>query len=265
MRDSWQSTTHLHAVSFWVRVRVMAALSCLYWGLGALALLLLSALVRPFFSLAQSRAVGKALIHRLFQAFVLLLRWSRVVRCEFVGFERLDQEPRHGIIAPNHPAIWDAVFVMSRIPGLTCVLKASLLRNPLLMGGARLAEFIPNDPASEFVKRCIADLKNGNRVLLFPEGTRTKRHLGAVINEFRGGIAVIARHAGVPVWPLFITTDSDFGRKTRSIWQMPEAEVHITMRLGDPVFFGPKESTDDFLLRLRAAYVQALSSGLSPQ
>jgi 1-acyl-sn-glycerol-3-phosphate acyltransferase len=251
-------------VSFWVRVRVMAALSCLYWGFGALALLLLSAVVRPFLSLAKSRALGKAVIYRAFQVFVLLLRWTRIVRCEFEGFERLDREPKNGIIAPNHPAIWDAVFVMSRIPGLTCILKASLLNNPLLTGGARMAQFIPNDPATEFVKRCIADLKSGNRVLLFPEGTRTHRHLGTVVNEFRGGIAIIARHAGVPVWPLFITTNSDFGRKTRSIWQMPEAEVHIKMRLGDPVFYGAEESTDDFLLRLRAVYVQALSSGPSP-
>ena len=246
-------------MTFWIRVRLAAVLSALYWGVGALFFLVLSLLVVPVASAAQSRRLGQAWIHRLFHVFVRWLRAAGVVRCEFEGFERLETASATGIIAPNHPAIWDAVFIMARLSGLTCILKASLLRNPLLVCGARMAQFIPSEPAGEFVRRCIADLKSGNRLLLFPEGTRTHRHLGEVVNEFRGGIAVIARQAGVPVWPVFITTDSDFGRKTRSLWKLPEKPVHIRVRLGEPVHFRADESVDDFLLRLRAAYVQALS------
>lgn len=247
-----------------MRIRLAAVLAALYWGLGALFFLVLSAVVVPVSSVETSRRLGQAWIHRLFHVFVLLLRAAGVVRCDFEGFERLETVPATGIIAPNHPAIWDAVFIMARLSGLTCILKASLLRNPLLICGARMAQFIPSEPAGEFVRRCIADLKCGNRLLLFPEGTRTNRHLGEVVNEFRGGIAIIAREAGVPVWPVFITTDSDFGRKTRSLWQLPEKAVHLQARLGEPVHFGADESVDDFLLRLRAAYVHALSPVSSP-
>jgi len=108
-------------------------------------------------------------------------------------------------------------------------------------------------------------LKSGNRLLLFPEGTRTRRHLGEVVNEFRGGIAIIARQAGVPVWPVFITTDSDFGRKTRSLWKLPEKAVHLRVRLGEPVHFRADESVDELSASLARGLCPGSVCGESPR
>jgi 1-acyl-sn-glycerol-3-phosphate acyltransferase len=236
-----------------------AAVACaLYWGVGGTFFLILSFILGPILPEAQSRRIGKQLIQFAFYWFTRLLRLFRVARCEYVGFEKLDSYQGGLVLAPNHPAIWDAVFIMARIGGLTCILKAALLRNPLVAGGARLARFIANDPPNEMVKRCVKALTSGERLLLFPEGTRTRKKEGPV-NEFRGGAAIIARHAGVPIFPVFIETTSDFGSKGWPAWLPDYQTAHIRMTLGTPMVCGEKESAHEFLERLRAAYIAALS------
>lgn len=246
-------------MSFRVRVWMAAVASLIYWTIGATGFFLLALLLSPLLPADRSRGIGQNLLHQAFAGYVALLRLFGIVRCEFIGFEQLEREPVGIIIAPNHPAIWDAVFIIGRLPGLTCILKSSLLRNPFLAGGVRLARFIPNDPPHEMVKRCVHSLQNGERLLLFPEGTRTRKSEG-VVNEFRGGIALVARHSKAPVWPVFVRTDGDYGSKGRPLWHVPERPITITMTVGQPMTCGEQESAHDFLDRLRQPYIAALSA-----
>lgn len=236
-----------------------AAVACaVYWGVGGTAFMILALILGPILPAETSRRVGKRMIQIAFYGFTVLLRVFRIARCEYVGFDKLDRYEGGLVLAPNHPAIWDAVFIMARFGGLTCILKAALLHNPLLAGGVRLARFIPNDPPNEMVKRCVKALAEGERLLLFPEGTRTRKKEG-VINEFRGGAAIVARHARVPVFPVFIETSSDFGSKGWPAWKPDYKTAHIRMTVGEPLFCGPGESAHDFLQRLRSVYIEALS------
>ncbi len=236
-----------------------AAVACaLYWGIGGTLFLLLALILTPLLSKDASRRVGKRLIQFTFYWFTRLLRLFRIATCEYVGFEKLDQHQGGFVLAPNHPAIWDAVFIMSRMGGLTCILKAALLHNPLMAGGVRLARFIANDPPNEMVKRCVKALASGERLLLFPEGTRTRKKEG-VLNAFRGGVAIVAKHAGVPVFPVFIQTTSDFGSKGWPAWKPDTITAHIRMTVGEPLVCGEEESAHAFLERLRAPYIEALS------
>lgn len=243
------------------RIRTWTAgVACaLYWGIGGTLFLLVGLILGPLLPAQSAREIGGWMIRWAFRGFVLLLRLSGVASCEFGGFERLSQFKGGFILAPNHPAIWDAVFILSKVPHLTCILKSSLLRNPLVMGGARLARFIPNDPPQEMIRRCVATLEEGGRLLLFPEGTRTRKDEG-VINEFRGGIAIVARHAGVPVIPVFVQTDSDYGSKQRRLWHPEYRRINLRMTLGEPVHPLGDESSHEFLERLRASYLSALST-----
>ena len=247
----------------WIR-RWSAALVCgIYWGVGSFVFMVAAVLARPL-SEERTRRWGRRLLQGAFGGFVGVLRLFRIADCEMVGFEQLEGLEGGLIIAPNHPAIWDAVFILARLSGLTCILKAALLRNPLVAGGARLSKFIPNDPPADMVKRCVTALVSGDRLLLFPEGTRTRKQEN-VINEFRGGVAILAKHAKVPVYPVFVETNDDFGAKGMPVWYPPEKTVQIRMTLGKPLTCGDKESAHDFLDRLRAEYIAALSGASSPE
>ena len=52
-------------------------------------------------------------------------------------------------------------------------------------------------------------LKNGQAVLLFPEGTRSKT---GEIGNARPGVGMLACKAGVPVVPVFIMNTNNMGR-----------------------------------------------------
>ena len=52
------------------------------------------------------------------------------------------------------------------------------MRNIFLGGGARLARYIRNDVGRGMVRDAVADLRDGNQLVLFPEGTRTVARAG---------------------------------------------------------------------------------------
>lgn len=228
-----------------------------YWVVGGAFFVLAGLVLRPVLSAEKAALIGQRWLSRAFAGFVKLLAVMGVATCEFVGFEALAAEPGPLIVAPNHPAMWDAVFIISRIGGLTCILKAALLKNPFLAGGALLAGFIPNEPDHTMVKRAVEVLKSGRKLLFFPEGTRTRKRENA-INELRGGIALVAKHSGAPVWPVHVTTNSDYLSKGWPIWRLPDRKVRIRMAVGQPVTFGAGESAQEFLHRLRTAHLEAL-------
>ena len=51
----------------------------------------------------------------------------------------------------------DALLVVARLPRGVCVMKAELMRNIFLGGGARLARYIRNDVGRGMVRDAVAD------------------------------------------------------------------------------------------------------------
>ncbi|WP_294232204.1 lysophospholipid acyltransferase family protein [Prosthecobacter sp.] len=173
-------------------------LSMAYWAVGGLLFVAAGVVLAPLLPLEKSRAIGQRLLQTAFRGFLGLLRLCGVFECEFRGFEALEGVSGGLIIAPNHPALWDAVFVIAQVPGLRCILKSSLMHNPFLRGGAKLAGFIPNKPAHKMLQQSIEALRQGDRLLFFPEGTRTRKQENP-INTFLGGIGIIATQSSAPV------------------------------------------------------------------
>ena len=231
--------------------------SMAYWAVGGLLFVLAGLLLVPVLALEQSRAIGQRLLQAAFRGFLDLLRLCGVFECEFRGFEALEGVSGGLIIAPNHPALWDAVFVIAKVGGLRCILKASLMHNPFLRGGAKLAGFIPNKPAHKMLQQSIEALRQGDRLLFFPEGTRTRKQECA-INTFLGGIGIIATQSSAPVWPVFIETNSDYLCKGWPLWRLPDRKIRLRITLGEPLASPPDESAASFTQRLREVYLSAL-------
>ncbi|MFO1484028.1 MAG: lysophospholipid acyltransferase family protein [Verrucomicrobiaceae bacterium] len=236
---------------------VVLVLSMAYWAVGGLLFVLAGMLLGHVLPAEKSRAIGQWLLQGAFRVFLGLLRVCGVYECKFTGFDALNGVTGGLIIAPNHPALWDAVFIIAKVNGLRCILKDTLMHNPFLRGGAKLAGFIPNKPAHKMLQRSIEALRQGDRLLFFPEGTRTRKYENA-INTFQGGLGIIATQSSAPVWPVFIETNSDYLCKGWPLWRLPDKKIKLRMTLGEPLASPPDETAAEFTQRLREVYLEAL-------
>lgn len=123
----------------------------------------------------------------------------------------------------------DALVVVARLPRGVCVMKAMLLRNVFLGSGARLAQYIKNDVGRGMVRDAVATLREGNQLVLFPEGTRT---IGAAVNAFKPGISLISHLAQVSIQTVVIESQSPYLAKGWPLLQAPPVPVRIRLRLG---------------------------------
>ena len=177
----------------------LLGLICLTWSIFAL----------PLYFILPARAgtaVGRFGIMAGFRIYSWSLSLTRTYRLDLRAVDTLRGGPPL-ILAPNHPALIDALLILTRHPNLVCVMKSELMNNVFLGSGSRLARYVRNDSSRQMVKESVAHLQAGGVLLLFPEGTRTTR---APINPLVGSVGLIAKHAKVPVQTLLIETDSPF-------------------------------------------------------
>ena len=254
---------HDHVPAWLARIIQLPAtlIAPLHWTIGSLLYLLIGILLLPL-PQKQRLPLGRKLLGFAFRTFTGMLRLFLVVRIDDTALRRVAETlPSQGglIVAPNHPALWDAVFVLARLPHLTCIMKAAILRNPLLGVGASLAGFIPNDPPAEMIKTAAHTLEQGGQILLFPEGTRTRSE-NFPVNPFKGGIGILATKTRTPVLPIYIRTNSDFLSKERSLLALPKKRITITLTTGQPVAPLPEETSREFTSRLHEIYTTALTT-----
>jgi 1-acyl-sn-glycerol-3-phosphate acyltransferase len=193
---------------------------CLAWSLPA-------GVLRHLMPERVAERVGQYVIMHSFRGYLFALRASGRVKCDLTALDTLRGEPL--IITTNHPSLIDVVLIGSRLPRMVCVLKANLLDNPLLGGGARMAGYISNDSTGNLIRRAAQATREGSQLLIFPEGTRT---VTAPINPFKGGLGLVAKKAGVPIQTVFIESNSPFLGKHWPLLKKPEFPLVYRVRLG---------------------------------
>jgi len=148
-------------------------------------------------------------------------------------------------------------LVIRRFMQLSCIMKEDVLENPLLRNGALFAGFLPNSPRLKMIRLALDRLAGGGRLLLFPEGTRTRAENG-VLNPFRPGLALLAKQSGAPILPVFISSESRYLQKNWPIWRMPDLPVAVSMRVGERIQIRPDEKVRDFSERLEGIFRKEL-------
>jgi lysophospholipid acyltransferase (LPLAT)-like uncharacterized protein len=78
------------------------------------------------------------------------------------------------------------------------------------------------------------------------------------VNEFRAGVSVIAKLAGVPIQTVIIETDTPYLRKGWPIWKPPAFPVRIRVRLGQR--FAPEDDCDALLLKLERYFAGEIAT-----
>jgi 1-acyl-sn-glycerol-3-phosphate acyltransferase len=200
----------------------------LYFGGAGLAYTCLSTVLHLLLPRCFGARLGKHMVSALFRSFLWLLRATGLARLDLCALDQLRGEPGL-VIAPNHPCLLDAVFVIARVPDVVCIMKAEIRDNLVLGAGARLAGYIRNDSGIDMVRAAAREVRNGQPLLIFPEGTRTRRR---PINDFKGGFALIAKHAGAQIQTVFIETDSPFLGKGWPLFRKPALPLIYRARLG---------------------------------
>ena len=216
------------------------ALICLAWSLPA-------AVLRHLLPKRIAVSLGQYTIMLGFRAYLLVVRASGLVKCDLNALDVLRGETL--IITTNHPSLIDVVLIGSRLPRMVCVLKASLLDNPMLGGGASMAGYIRNDSIGNLIRSVTAATHEGSQLLIFPEGTRT---ITEPINPFKGGFGLVAKKAGVPIQTVFIETNSPFLGKGWPLLKKPEFPLTYRVRLGQR--FDATGDVKTFVADLEAYY-----------
>jgi 1-acyl-sn-glycerol-3-phosphate acyltransferase len=230
----------------------------LFWGVVGIVIALVSLPLLVILPCAVAKKVGRRVLHHTFKVFVVYLKATDLVHADLRSLDQLKHQVGPVIIAPNHTSLWDAVFVISKLPEPICIMKKTILANPVLGGGARLAGYIPNGASAGMVRAASNALSESGQLLLFPEGTRTRRFT-RWINPLKGGCALIARQAGVPVRPVFIRSNTRFTEKGWPLWKRPDFPIKLSIELGDEVFPEAGESAHEFTRRLEELYERNLS------
>lgn len=156
----WQRVLN-GCVIAWRFVAVVAAFA-LFGSVGILFLLALWPLRNP----PSHKAMQRQLLARRIVAasWRMLLGWLRltgVISVRMEGFERLGRPGQ--LVLANHPSLLDVLFLVGYVPGINCVVKASLLDNPTMRA--------PSWP----VAMCSTMSRSGSLPILMPRFSRGRR------------------------------------------------------------------------------------------
>lgn len=179
--------------------------------------------------------IAHQVIRFTFRCIVGLMRVMGVFRYEISGLERLE---RHGLlILANHPTLIDIVFLMAFVKRADCIVKSGLWRNPFTHSTVRAAAYVRNDDHGvQLIEDCVAAIRRGGNLIIFPEGTRTPSD-GAI--RFKRGAANIAVRAFCDITPVLITCAPPMLVKGQKWWRLPSRPSQFTIEVKDDIEVQP--------------------------
>ncbi len=222
---------------------------------------LIITIVAPLLRLAlgaRALPVGRRIMQRLFRSYADWLQWAGLFRIRFEGGERLETL-QGAIVAPNHPGLLDAIFLIGRVPRAVCIMRAGLMRNPCFAGAAWLAGYITNDRGAGLIRECRQKIEAGDNLLIFPEGTRTRCHARGV-NPFKSGFALAAVLTGAPIQTVLIERSGVYLGKETSLATAARIPIEMTIRAGEVFHARPRESAKELSLRLETYFRARLAN-----
>ena len=199
---------------------------------GVLVFPLLNAFIRR----RQLRTeMARDLIGFTFRGIVRSMRAMGVFLYEVKGLEKLDR--RGLLILANHPTLIDIIFLMAFVKRADCIVKSALWRNPFTHCTVRAAAYIRNDnDGTRLVEDCVAAVRHGNNLIIFPEGTRTPAD-GSI--RLKRGAANIAVRALRNITPVLIRCTPTMLAKGTKWWRLPPRPSYFNIEVKDDIDIRP--------------------------
>lgn len=189
--------------------------------------------------------------------------WFAKIICgidyQIIGIENLPEVP--SILLCKHQSAWETIFLIDISPKpLSFVLKKELLYIPFFGWALALMRNIPIDRSQsvnairQLVRKGSQRLKDGQWVVIFPEGTRTA--VGKKGKYLNGG-SRLAIESGAPVVPIALNAGECWPRN--SFIKKPGM---ITVSIGKPIW--PEGYTPDELMRKVENWIESEMHRISP-
>lgn len=189
--------------------------------------------------------------------------WLAKVICgidyQVIGRENLPEVP--SILLSKHQSAWETIFLIAVPPKpLSFVLKKELLYIPFFGWALALMRNIPIDRSQgvsairQLVRKGSQRLKNGQWVVIFPEGTRTA--VGKKGKYLNGG-SRLAVESGAPVVPIALNAGECWPRN--SFIKKPGI---ITVSIGKAI--DPKGRAPDELMKEVENWIESEMHRISP-
>jgi 1-acyl-sn-glycerol-3-phosphate acyltransferase len=126
-------------------------------------------------------------------------------RISISGKEKIQPNTTY-VMVSNHQSLADILAVYRIYAHFKWVAKRELFRIPILGWTLKLNNYIPVDRANRsshlrMMKQCEDNLAQGNSLMIFPEGTRSK---DGEIQAFKEGAFKLAAAAKVPILPILL-------------------------------------------------------------
>lgn len=146
-------------------------------------------------------------------------RWILGIRNRVSGLHHLPQDPAAGaVLLVKHQSAWETFCMPPLMPRpLAYVFKRELLRIPFFGWAIGRLDMVHIDRGrrSEAWRKVAEQgtriMKQGNWMIMFPEGTRTAR---GEQGEYKTGASRLAIAAGVPIVPIAVTSARCWPRKS---------------------------------------------------
>ena len=159
--------------------------------------------------------------HRYFKIFVKLATILGGISLSVENKGALT-ELRSKVVIANHPSLFDVVILFSLIPNADCIVKGELIQNKfisLIIKNLYIPNNIPFDDQLEHAKK---SMEEGNNLIIFPEGTRSKP---GEPWEFKKGAARFALYSKNDVIPIYFGGNEKIGlRKHDKLLQFHPTE-----------------------------------------
>ena len=195
---------------------------------GSLAWSLIAGVLERFMRRGIGARLGQFVIMLGFRGGLWLMRVTRLAQFDLGELDTL-REAGPLVIVSNHLSLLDALMIISRLPSVACIAKASLWDNVLLGGSVRLAGYIRNDAPLPLIRAAVRALQAGSQLLIFPEGTRGDGHR---LGTFKPGFVLIARGAKVPIQTVFLEYETPYLRQGWKLTRMPSFPLIYRARCG---------------------------------
>ena len=176
------------------------------------------------FSEARFKRMVRKFNHQYFKFFVKISIILGAVRLTVENKEAL-QNIRSKVVIANHPSLFDVVILFSLVPNADCIVKGELIQNKFISLIIKNL-YIPNNiPFEEQLEQAKKSMNEGNNLIIFPEGTRSKP---GEPWEFKKGAARFALYSKNDVIPIFFGGNEKIGlRKHDKLLQFHPTEKYL--------------------------------------
>ena len=157
------------------------------------------------------------------------------------------------LLCGNHTGYSDPLFILfalGRRDHPYIMGKAELLKTPVLGWILKKVGMIPVDRGKadvKAIKECMRVLKDGKKLLLFPEGTRVKE---GEAQDAKNGAAMLAARTGAPIVPVYVPAKLGWFKRTPVVFgeaYTPELSQEIK-----PTAEDYRRIADDLMARIKA-------------